>query len=166
MLKNRSKTTGTLSGVDALRYLADIESRGIEFYAAMEGGAASEEVRKLAGALKEAEKRHYAQFTKFADKLLARADSVASTTRLSSRVRSIMQTPVFANKDQISESSKYLSDAEVLRLSIRAEETTVVILIELQTYVLEEHRPYMARVIKEERKHANQLEQLLQELSV
>lgn len=162
MFRKKRKEKAVLSGVEVLLRLAQIELMGIEFYEAMEKGAQSEEVRKLAESLKKAEERHHDRFSQYAQRLAAQ-DHSATPKPIPPAIQEILNTPIFSEKKRIAQSAKYLDDIETLKYAIDAEDRTALILTQLQPHVPAAHRPYIARVIKEEWRHKERLESLLRQ---
>ena len=152
-----------LTAAQVLCQLSEIESEGVEFYKGLRDGTESNWVRQLAEKMIRAELRHYKRFKEYALQAeeAAKGDATDSGRELPQEVRHLMETRVFAPRERIQKSAQYAGDVDVLKTAIHIEEATAVLQTQLREYVLEEQRPYISRVIKEEWKHKARLEDLL-----
>jgi rubrerythrin len=159
---NIMTTTGFSAG-DALRYLAEREEEGVSFYEGLMEGTKSEFVRDLAEKLGRAEKRHKQRFLEYA----ARADAgeeEGGDRPVPLELQRLLKSRLFVEKERIRQSAQYASDVEMIKVAIGAEEKAALVVAELAQYVPRNQRPYLARVLKEEKGHQERLQKVLQRL--
>ena len=163
MLGQARKEKAPLSAGQVLRRLAEIEEEGVQFYRALYDGTESGWVRELAESLLQAERRHGKRFLEYAKKAEHEAGSGGNTLvgTLPTQVFRKLYSPVFASRMRFKASAKYAGDIEILRLAVRIEETTALLLTELRGFVPKSQRAYISRVIKEEWGHKERLEHVL-----
>lgn len=167
MVEKRWKWRASLSAVQVLFRLADIELEGIEFYEGLAEGTESRWVRELSKDLIRAERRHRKRFLGYAAGALASsvAGAGGSIEPLPREVMRLLRASVFVSGSRIKKSARYASDTEALKVAIRAEENTALLLTRLREYVRNVERAYVTRVIKEEWAHKERLERVLAKIS-
>jgi|GEM_PF-3118474 len=168
MLKRRSKNraqagAGTpLTAAEVLDRLAQIELDGLEFYRGLLRGTRLDKVRELAQMMIEAEQRHHDRFSRYA--AMARASSNpadnALTAELPPELMRLMSDRVFISGELGEKAGQNLDERKALRMGIKAEENTVLLLSQLRSYVPRNRRGYIDQVIKEEQNHQDRLESL------
>lgn len=166
MLKRRSKSraqagAGTpLTAADVLERLAQIELDGLEFYRGLRRGTRLDKVRELAEMMIEAEQRHHDRFSRYATMARASANPADNTLTgaLPPEVMRLMSERVFMSGELGEKTGQNVDDRHALRMGIRAEENTVLLLSQLRSYVPRNRRGYIDRVIKEEQNHQDRLE--------
>ena len=148
---------------DALRYLAEREEEGVRFYEGLMEGTKSDFVRELAEKLARAEKRHKQRFLEYAERADA-GEKEEGDGPIPLELQRLLTTRLFVEKDRIKQSAQYAKDEEMLKVAIGAEEKATVVVAELAQYVPRSQRPYLARVLKEEKGHKERLEKVLRRL--
>ncbi|HPO13481.1 MAG TPA: hypothetical protein PLI09_08555 [Candidatus Hydrogenedentes bacterium] len=146
-----------------LRRLAELEQDGVNFYHGLSEGAESEWVRKFAGKMVLAEQRHHDRFLRYAEHVEKHTGEKESQLSgpLSGDIVRLLQVSVFADREHAKRSARYVSDADSLRVAIRAEEHLALLMAQLRMYIPKPQRPYIDRVIKEEWGHKANLEKIL-----
>ena len=165
-MKRRGKTraqtgAGTpVTAAEVLERLAQIELDGLEFYRGLRRGTRLDKVRELAEMMIEAEQRHHDRFSRYA--AMARASGNPSdnalTGALPPEVVRLMSEKVFVSGELGEKAGQNVDERQALRMGIRAEENTVLLLGQLRSYVPRNRRGYIDRVIKEEQNHQDRLE--------
>lgn len=151
-----------VSASQVLKRLAEIELDGVQFYEGLGEGTKSDWVRDFARSLAKAERRHRERFLQYAARAHdSGADGDALTSALPPEVRRALSVRILAPKDQIKGSAPYASEADALKMAIRAEEHIALLLTQLREYVQPRERRYISRVVKEEWNHKASLEKLL-----
>lgn len=166
MLKRRGKKgaqagDGTpLTAAEVLDRLAQIELDGLEFYRGLLRGTRLDKVRELAEMMIEAEQRHHDRFSRYAEKARASANPAdnALTGALPPEVMRLMSDRVFMSGELGEKAGQNMDERKALRMGIRAEENTVLLLSQLRSYVPRNRRGYIDQVIKEEQNHQDRLE--------
>ncbi|MBN2311233.1 MAG: hypothetical protein JXR94_19805 [Candidatus Hydrogenedentes bacterium] len=151
-----------VSAAAVLRRLADMEQEGVDFYEGLSSGASTAWLRAFAGKLVSAEQRHRRRFLEYA----RRAEEGAPEENqlegdLPRDAVRLLGTRLLPSKATIARSAAYATDEDALKLAIRAEENTALLLEQLRSYVPKVQRRYIDRVIKEEWGHKEKLEELL-----
>ena len=168
MVKRRSKSetlagTGTpLTAAEVLERLAQIELEGLNFYRGLLRGTQLRMVRELAEMMIEAEQRHHDRFSRYAAMARDSANPAdnALTAALPPEVMRLMSEKVFVSGELGEKAGQNVDERKALRMGIRAEENTVLLLGQLRSYVPRSRRGYIDRVIKEEQDHQARLESL------
>ena len=148
-----------LSAAEALEHCAEIESNGVEFYKGVLKGTGSKWIRKLAGMMVEAEQRHHDRFLQYAE--LARSAGAAEAGSLEPippELARLMSDGVFLSHELAEKTSYNIDERQALRMAIRFEENTVLLLGQIRSYVPREQRKFVDRVLKEEQDHQAKLE--------
>jgi rubrerythrin len=153
-------TVKPLTAADVLDRLAQIELDGLEFYRGLQRGTQLDWVRELAEVMIEAEKRHYNRFVQYADKARASTDPADNALKelLPDEVVRLMSAKVFISGELGEKAGQNVDERKALRMAIKAEENTVLLLGQLRSYVPREQRLYINQVIKEEQQHQTRLE--------
>lgn len=162
--KSRARTDADtpVTAAEVLERLAQIELDGLSFYRGLLRGTKLEMVRELAKMMIEAEKRHHERFSRYASVARGSADPAenALTAALPPEVMRLMSDRVFISGELGEKAGQNIDEREALRMGIRAEENTVLLLSQLRSYVPRSRRGYIDRVIKEEQDHQTRLESI------
>ena len=153
-----------ISAGQVLRWLADQEQAGSEFYRTMLEGTKSAWLKQLAGKMVEAEQRHRERFLEYAQ----RADNAESPGEggleqpLPDDLLRLLRSHVFPERARYQVAVKYAGDRETLMLAIQAEEGLALLLTQLRQYVPAAQKRFIDRVTKEEWGHKAKLERVMQ----
>ena len=156
---NSTNSEMPLSAAQALEHCAQIEANGVEFYKGVLEGTGSKWIRKLAGMMVEAEQRHHDRFLQYAE--LARSAGASGAEALEpipAELARLMSDGVFLSRELAEKTSHNIDERQALRMAIRFEENTVLLLGQIRSYVPREQRKFVDRVLKEEQDHQAKLE--------